>query len=141
MRKRTKSRELALQILYQINITGDNADNSLNNFWKKHRASPQIKEFAVELVTGTITNLRKIDQTISKCTENWQIERIAVVERNILRMACYELLFMEDIPPKVSINEAINIAKKFATPQSGKFVNGILDKIKQTKVVKKSRLR
>ncbi len=113
-------------------------DNSLNNFWKKHRASPQIKEFAVKLVTGTITNLRKIDQTISKCTENWQIERIAVVERNILRMACYELLFMEDIPPKVSINEAINIAKKFATPESGKFVNGILDKIKQTEVVKKS---
>jgi len=133
MKKRTQARELALQILYQINITGDNAHNSLNNFWKKHRASPQIKEFAIELVTGTVTNLRKIDQTISKCTENWQIERMAVVERNILRMACYELLFMEDIPPKVSINEAINIAKKFATPQSGKFVNGVLDKIKQTK--------
>ena len=133
MKKRTKARELALQILYQINITGDNVNNSLNNFWRKHRAPPQIKEFAVELVTGTITNLRKIDQTISKCTDNWQIERMAVVERNILRMACYELLFMEDIPPKVSINEAINIAKKFATPQSGKFVNGVLDKIKQTK--------
>ncbi len=132
MKKRTQARELALQILYQINITGDDANNSLNNFWKKHRASPQIKEFAIELVTGTVTNLRKIDQTISKCTENWQIGRMAVVERNILRMACYELLFMEDIPPKVSINEAINIAKKFATPQSGKFVNGVLDKIKQT---------
>ena len=133
MKKRTKARELALQILYQINVTGDNVHISLNNFWRKHRAPPQIKEFAVELVTGTVTNLCKIDQTISKCTENWQIKRMAVVERNVLRMACYELLFMEDIPPKVSINEAINIAKKFATPQSGKFVNGVLDKIKQTK--------
>ena len=125
---------MAIQILYQINITKDKLNDSLNNFWKKHRASPQIKEFAVELVTGTITNLPKIDQIISECAENWKIERMAVVERNILRMACYELLFLEDIPSKVSINEAINIAKKFATPQSGKFVNGILDKIKQDKL-------
>ena len=138
MRKRTKSRELALQILYQINLTGDKLDNSLDNFWREHRTSPQIKQFALELVTGTMTNLDKIDQTISKCSENWQIERMAVVERNVLRIACYELLFMEDIPPKVSINEAINIAKKFATPQSGRFVNGILDKIKRTKVPKKN---
>ncbi len=137
MRKRTKARELALQILYQVNITGDEAANSLNNFWKEHRASPQIREFTAKLVTGTLANLAQIDQAITKCAKNWQIKRMAVVERNILRMACCELLFMEDIPVKVSINEAIDIAKKFSTPQSGKFVNGILDKIKQTEVPEK----
>ena len=131
MRKRTKARGIALKILYQINITGDDYKESLRSFWKIHKAPPQIKDFAILLVTGTMENIGKIDEVISKYAMNWQIKRMAVVDRNILRMGTYELLYLPDIPPKVSINEAVDIAKKYSDPQSGKFVNGILDKIHQ----------
>ncbi|MEA3328160.1 MAG: transcription antitermination factor NusB [Candidatus Omnitrophota bacterium] len=131
MRKRTKARETALQILYQINISNDSVEDALTKFWNKHRALPVIKNFTNILVRGTITNLSEIDRIITKHAENWQIKRMAVVDRNILRMASYELLFSKSIPPKVSINEAIDIAKKFGDTQSGMFINGVLDKIKQ----------
>jgi transcription antitermination factor NusB len=134
MRKRTKARELALQLLYQINITEDSLENSLEIFWNEHKFSPPIRDFATMLVTGTIDNLSRIDQIITKYAKNWQIKRMATVDRNILRMATYELIFLKDIPPKVSINEAIDIAKKFSDSQSGMFVNGILDKIKRAEV-------
>jgi len=137
MRRRRRARELALKILYQINITGEGYKESMATFWKSHKTSQSVKEFATLLVTGTMENIAKIDEIISKYAMNWQIKRMAVVDRNILRMGTYELLYLPDIPPKVSINEAVDIAKKYSDPQSGKFVNGILDKIHQMELAKR----
>jgi len=135
MRKRTRARELALQVLYQIDITGDKYDASLNNFWQAHEqedlGDPEIKKFTEELVCGVRSNLAVIDAKISQYAANWKLERMAVVDRNILRLSCFELVFRADIPPKVSINEAVELAKRFSDLQASKFVNGILDKIKQ----------
>ena len=137
MRKRTKAREVALQLLYQIDITKNNLEDASKIFWSEYKDFLSLKSFVDTLVIGTITNLPKIDPIIEKYTKNWRIKRMATVDRNILRMAVYELMFLEDIPPKVSINEAIDVAKKFGDSQSGMFVNGILDKIKQSEIDKK----
>jgi transcription antitermination factor NusB len=133
MRKRTKAREYALQILYAIDITKDEPKNCVERFWEgSDETSEDIKRFAGEIVLGVCNNKKEIDGLISKYATNWQLDRMAVIDRNVLRFATYELLFMEDIPPKVSINEAIDIAKKFGGNDSGKFVNGVLDKINKT---------
>ncbi|MBI2447472.1 MAG: transcription antitermination factor NusB [Candidatus Omnitrophica bacterium] len=130
MRKRTRAREFALKALYQIEMTKDNCPDSLATFWSDHKAEEDVKEFAAGLVSGTIENLKKIDEVIARHTDNWEISRMAKVDRNIMRMAAYELLFRDDIPPRVSINEAVDIAKKYGDMESGKFVNGVLDSIK-----------
>lgn len=129
MRKRSKARELALQVLYQIDITKDQPQKALDIFWSDHEEEEVIKEFASTLVNGTVQNIQNIDQVISKYAANWQISRMAKVDLNIMRMAVYELLYDQEIPPKVSINEAIELAKKYGDVESSKFVNGILDKI------------
>ena len=95
-----------------------------------------MQEFTEQLVRGTHEHLKEIDQKIIQYTENWQLNRMAVVDRNILRFAVYELLFLDEIPPKVTINEAVNVAKKYSQDEAGKFVNGILDKINHTEVHK-----
>lgn len=133
MRKRTKAREFALQILYQIDITHDSYELSLNNFWQSHndeKIEEEVKNFTCQLVKGVVDNLEKIDTQISRYATNWQLKRMAVVDRNILRMSSFELMFCDDIPPKVSINEAVELAKKYSGLVASKFVNGILDKIK-----------
>lgn len=133
MRKRTKAREYALQILYAVDITKDETGKCTDLFWEgTNESSEQIKSFASELVAGVTDKRGEIDGIISKYATNWQLDRMAVIDRNVLRLATYELLFREDIPPKVSINEAIDIAKKFGGDDSGKFVNGVLDKINKT---------
>ncbi|MFH1791298.1 MAG: transcription antitermination factor NusB [Candidatus Omnitrophota bacterium] len=132
MRKRTRARECALQILYQVDIGGiDCKDECLGTYWKWYQedAEAAVKEFAEELVDGVLANLKEIDRVVGAYAENWKMDRMAIVDRNILRIATFELMHKDDIPPKVSINEAIDIAKKFGDPESGKFVNGILDKI------------
>ena len=135
MRKRTLARELTLQILYQVDITRDNADAALSNFWEtaEEEIPPDIRQFTEELVRGTLANLQEIDDKISAFAANWQLKRMAVVDRNILRLGSYELMLRTDIPPKVTINEAVELAKKYSGLESGKFVNGILDKIKSEK--------
>lgn len=133
MRKRTLAREFALQILYQIDITGDTAETALDNFWLVHKeegVDEELKAFASNLVKGVILHLEEIDSKISQYAKNWQLERMAVVDRNIMRMGCFELIYCDDIPSKVSINEAVEIAKRFSGLESGKFVNAILDKVK-----------
>jgi len=133
MRRRTRAREFALQILYQIDITKDKLEDILDNFWnyqEEEEADPAVKDFALEIVKGVIKSLKAIDEKISRYATNWQLKRIAVVERNILRLASFELLFRSDIPAKVSINEAVDLAKRFSGEEAGKFVNGVLDKIK-----------
>jgi len=134
MRKRTRARELALQVLYQVDIRKEDPSALLEDFWQQKISSKEdltvsIKEFATSLVEGVLKNLDSIDKVISSYAENWQLDRMAIIDRNIMRMATFELLYVDDIPPKVSINEAVDLAKKYGDTESGKFVNGILDKI------------
>lgn len=134
MRRRTKARECALKVLYQIDITNDDCNDSLRAFWAAESGTEEtVKEFATQLVKSVKDNIKEIDNIISKYATNWQIERMAVIDRNILRIATFEILYLSDIPPKVSINEAVDIAKKYGDTNSGKFVNGILDKISRVK--------
>lgn len=133
MRNRTKARECGLKILYAVDITKDSANECSSIFWESQSViKPEIKEFSDFLVNGVSKNRDFIDSVISKYAKNWGIKRMATVDRNILRLATFELLFAEEIPPNVSINEAIDIAKRYGDKDSGKFVNGILDKISKT---------
>jgi N utilization substance protein B len=136
MRKRTKARELALKFLYQIEITKEkeNFSEALADFWQRHHVARPVKEFTIQIIQGAMTNLTHIDSIISKYAQNWQLNRMAVIDRNILRLASFELLYLEDIPSKVSINEAIELAKKYGDVESSRFVNGILDKIHRTEL-------
>ena len=131
MRRRTKARELVLKFLYQIDITKDKWQEAIIDFWQERDVEEDIKQFANLLIEGTFKQLDYIDSVIANSAENWEFKRMAIVDRNIMRMACFEMLFRPDIPPKVSINEAINLAKKYGDVESGKFVNGILDRIKR----------
>ena len=136
MRKRTFARECALKILYRIEISKESIDSSFLDFWSKTAESidKESHDFAETLVKGTHDNLAAIDEVISKYADNWNISRMAVIDRNIMRMSVYEMLYRSDIPPNVSINEAIELAKKYGDVDSGKFVNGVLDKIKKVEL-------
>lgn len=134
MRKRTTARESALKILYAIDITGDDPDKCINNYWlSQDKIDVEVKDFSDDIVLGVCHNMKRIDSVIAESATNWELDRMAVIDRNILRLGAYELLFMEDIPPKVAINEAIDIAKRYGDKDSGKFVNGVLDKISKEK--------
>jgi N utilization substance protein B len=129
MKKRRKAREAVLQILYQKDMTGDKSPQIPDEYWRENPCPPDIMEFANALVKGTLENKQKIDSLIENNSENWLLSRMGVIDRNILRMAVYEMISGFDIPVKVTINEAIEIAKKFGTEDSSKFVNGVLDQI------------
>jgi len=130
MGRRRKSREVALQFLYQLDLGGDDDPTPHEaEFWTRYASDEETRAFAENLVRGTKTNQPKIDALIAQVTEHWDLERMAVVDRNILRLAVYELLWSAEVPPKVAINEAIEIAKKFGTQESSRFINGILDRI------------
>ena len=134
MRKRTKAREHALKVLYAIDITGHDPEQCLEVFWRDNEEPDrETREFANAVVLGYCKNREAIDEVITAHTTNWQLKRMAVIDRNVLRAATYELLFCADIPLKVAINEAIDIAKKYGDKDSGKFVNGVLDKISKIK--------
>ena len=131
MRKRTKAREVVLQFLYQQDLRKDDWLSNIPDFELLNDAEEDVADFAVTLIRGTLENIDILDDLISKSAQNWQIKRMSTVDRNIMRMAIYELIYDPEIPVKVSINEAINLAKKYGDEESGKFVNGILDKIKR----------
>lgn len=137
MRKRTQAREFALQILYRQDLNPEPAGPLLDSFWKDNPAPPEVREYTVRLVQGTLRHRAEIDAVIAKYAEHWELHRMAAVDRNILRYTVYELLYLEEIPPKVAINEAVNIAKKFSQEDSGKFVNGVLDKINHSEARRK----
>lgn len=138
MGKRRQSRELAIQFLYQIDMAGqEDWQKAIESFWNEQDITPDVKEFSNRIINKVIEEKKEIDKLITSYTTNWDIDRIAVVDRNILRTAISELLYMDDIPPIVSINEAVDIAKKFGSSESGKFVNGILDKIRLEHAAKK----
>lgn len=134
MRKRSQAREYTIQILYRMDVTADSAQACLDNFWDsrtEEQIEQSIRDFTGELVRGVSEKLPDLDQRITSFATNWQMKRMPVVDRNILRLGCFELVYRQDIPPKVSINEAVDLAKKYSGEESGKFVNAILDKIKQ----------
>jgi N utilization substance protein B len=129
MRKRTKSREYALQMLYQMDIRHVAPEQLMVEFWQSHEPESEVKAFANELFEGTARHLQEIDPLIATHADNWELKRMAVIDRNILRLGVFELLHLSASPPKVCINEAIELAKRFGDADSGKFINGILDAI------------
>ena len=132
MRKRTRGRELALQMLYQFDARGQDALDQLDFFVESEApGEPEAHEFARTLVQGSIDSREEIDGLLIGAAENWKLHRMAIVDRNILRMAIYELLHLDEVPAKVTINEAIELGKRYSTKQSGSFINGILDRIRR----------
>jgi transcription antitermination protein NusB len=153
MGQRRRSRELAVQVLYQLDMTGLSPEEALSLYFahlvsdddlddegsqsakeaaphaKRHRATVDLRPFAVHLVTGVHSHLPEIDKLIVSASQHWRLDRMSIVDRSILRLAIYEMLFCEDIPPKVSINEAIDLGKKFSGEDSGPFINGVLDQV------------
>ena len=129
MRKRSKSREYALQMLYQVDIRNADCQQILKEFWQAHEPSQEVKEFANQLTEGTVKHLPDIDPLIARHADNWNLKRMAVIDRNILRLGVYELFYVREVPPKVCLNEAIELAKRFGDAESGKFINGILDSV------------
>ena len=155
MGKRREARERAVQFLFQHDLNPpEKLDEALEQFWQSQHSAAIAEEkgaatwgqeseppppsadeaamrlFAEPLIRGTLEHRDEVDEVIKKYAKNWELHRIAAVDRNILRLAIYEMLHRDDIPPVVSINEAVDIAKKFSTQDSGKFVNGVLDKVK-----------
>ena len=129
MRRRTKSREFALQMLYQVDIRHADWRQILSEFWLEHEAPQDVQEFANRLLAGTAQHLEAIDAKITKHADNWDMKRMAIVDRNILRMGVFELTHLDEVPTTVCINEAIELAKRFGDAESAKFINGILDAI------------
>ena len=120
-----------MQALYQLDVRGDTGLDGLEEFLAEREQTESVTSFARELVVGAWEHRVEIDKQIEGVARNWELRRMAAVDRNILRLAAYELMFRSDIPPLVAINEAIEMAKKFSTRNSGPFVNGILDNIRQ----------
>jgi N utilization substance protein B len=131
MGNRRKARELALQFLYQIEVTREDLDGALPAFWAEQSVEPEVEKYASELIRGTLGKLDVIDPLIGKYAHNWVLSRMAAVDRNVLRIAVYEMLFSKQAPPIVAINEAVDIVKRYSTPESGAFVNGILDRMRK----------
>ena len=130
MRNRTKARECALQMLYQVDIRRAEPQQVVEEFWQAEvQVADDVKSYAKQLVEGTLQHLADIDRLITAHADNWDLKRMAVIDRNILRLGAFELLYLEDVPAKVCINEAIELAKRFGDAESGKFINGILDAI------------
>ncbi len=126
---RRKGRELALQALYQIEITGDASLRAVDSFFGHFDGSVEAKDFARRLVSGVLIHKDEIDRLIREAAENWKISRMAKVDLTILRMASYEMLFCPDIPINVSMDEAIEIGKRYGSGESATFINGVLDQV------------
>ncbi len=130
MGKRRKARELAMQALFYLDVSKEHKQLNYKIFCKNFKPSKNIFDFFEGLVNGVLVNQTTIDNIIEKYASNWKIYRMSCVDRNTIRMAVYEMLFLNEIPNKVSINEAIDIGKKFGTEETGSFINGILDSIR-----------
>ena len=127
---RHDARELALQVLFQLDFHGT-TEGWLDEFWAQQHSSKSVREFANRIVSGVQAQKEELDQLIEQSAENWSLDRMPIVDRNILRQAIYELVWISDIPAKVTVDEALELAKSFADDEAKRFVNGILDKILQ----------
>ncbi len=128
---RRQARELALQFLYGYEFRREDREEALAEFRADRRRPEPARRFAEELVGGVLEHLEELDRLIAGHTRHWKLDRLALVDKQILRLALYELYYRDDIPAPVTINEAVEIAKTFSTPQSGRFVNGILDRVRE----------
>lgn len=141
MRKRTQSRECTLKILYQAELTRRKIHLAAEKFWNEYESIDEnVQAFTNRLTSGIEEHLQDIDDIISQHATNWQLKRMAVIDRNVLRIGVFELLHANDIPPKVTINEAVELAKKYGDLESSKFVNGILDKIHKLDITPKEKI-
>ena len=127
MQERRKAREVALQVLYGLNFVNLDVEKAQELFWGNFVAPKSAREFASTLISGTWRHREEIDRLIADCSDNWSLGRMSKVDISILRMAVFEFLHCDDIPPKVSINEAVDLGKTFGSENSGSFINGILD--------------
>lgn len=136
---RSRGREYALQVLYEIDVSGKDAEVALRDYWKHFQTSENrasgpppdsaTREFTQTLVMGVITRRDELDAMVEKSSINWRLDRMPRVDRNVLRLACFELAHVPGTPRKVVINEAIELGKRYGTEESGAFINGILDKV------------
>ncbi len=133
MKIRSKAREVALQYLYQIDITRAHTDKTLSEFVDNFVTDTRVLPYAMELIQGVCSHLSTLDSMIDSVSDNWSVMRMASIDRNILRISAYELLYNPDIPYKVAINEGIELAKRFGSPNFPPFVNGVLDRLKDRK--------
>ena len=131
MGKRHRAREAVVQFHFWRDLQHGETPERIEDFWELCPATDRVREFAQPLIEGMVTHLDELDERIRKYCENYNLNRISAVDRNVLRLAIYEMLHRDDIPPVVSINEAIELAKTFGGAESGKFVNGILDRVRK----------
>ncbi len=131
MGKRRKARESTLQILFQLEFNNSQPEKAIKQYWKYRRASQEIKSYSDLLVEGILSHQEEIDTLIQSVSEHWRLARMAVVDRNILRIAVFELLYEKNIAPAIIINEAIEIAKKYSNEEGAMFVNGLLDAVRK----------
>ncbi|MEE4603128.1 MAG: transcription antitermination factor NusB [Desulfobacteraceae bacterium] len=131
MGTRRQARELAMQALFYMDIRKDASEETLEYFCGCFCPSKKSRPFFRKLVNGVLGTKEQIDALVERHSQNWNISRMSCVDRNVMRIAVYEMLYCDDIPPKVSINEAVDIGKKFGTQESGAFINGIMDSIRE----------
>jgi N utilization substance protein B len=130
--RRRQGRELALQLLYELDVRGSSDPGEIaDDFWRRRTVPDDVRAFADGMARGTKAHQAKIDELIVRFAEHWDLDRMAVVDRNILRAGIFELLWVPAVPPKVAINEALEIAKKFSTEESTRLINGILDRVRR----------
>jgi N utilization substance protein B len=131
MGKRRKARESTLQILFQLEFNGSDAESVIRQFWEGKKTAKEVRDYCQWLIKGIISHQEKVDNIIQSASEHWRVSRMPIVDRNILRMAAFELLYEEDVAPAIVINEAIEIAKKFSSEQASTFINGVLDALRK----------
>jgi N utilization substance protein B len=129
---RSRCREWALQFLYQAEFAGPHRPEALERFWRHFQAEGTAPAYLKDLVEGVASHLEELDVFIVRFSEHWRLERMTIVDRNLLRLAIYELLYQPHIPAKVVINEAVEMAKRYGSEASGGFINGILDQVRMS---------
>ncbi len=127
---RRRAREYAIQLLFQIDLTSSSGRESFRGFWEAHPTPAEVREFAEKLVEGVDRQREELDRWITAFARHWRLERMPAVDRNVLRLGAYEMLNERDTPLVVAIDEAVDLAKKYGTEDSGAFVNGVLDSIR-----------
>lgn len=139
MGSRRKGRELALQALYQLDMTGDDSERALAAFWEEAEATPEARSFAEDLVRALLPRRREIDGLIETAAENWCLDRLSRIDLNVMRLAIQEMTAARPLPVEIAINEAIEIARRFGAAESATFVNGVLDQIARNLRIKRRR--
>jgi len=131
MTNRRQARECALEVLYRLDLVGDESENTIAEILLRKNPSEEAETYLRRLIDAALGNQQEIDTILRKHLTRWRLERLTVLDRAILRLAAAEILYFDDVPPKVSINEAVDIAKKYGDDEAGKFVNGVLDSVFQ----------